>query len=190
MRACGTTAATAPGSFAMFASRLVRRQRLGTRLLGALSLRAVLIGVIPALLAVVGLALYLLSGRYVGTDNAFIGAQKVLITPEVSGKVVSIAVVEGQALRRGDELLSIDPAPYRFAAEEAGAERMESREPRRGGWDSGFEEQIGDAGAHFLGGFVGESDGEDGFGGSAVGDEIGHAESDRAGFAGAGASED
>ena len=119
MRVCGTTAATAPGLFAMFASRLVRRQRLSMRLLGALSLRTVLLGVIPALLAVVGLALYLLSGRYVGTDNAFIGAQKVLITPEVSGKVVSIAVVEGQALRRGDELLSIDPAPYRFAAEEA-----------------------------------------------------------------------
>jgi membrane fusion protein, multidrug efflux system len=35
--------------------------------------------------------------------------------------VVSIAVIEGQALRRGDELLSIDPAPYRFAAQEAEA---------------------------------------------------------------------
>ncbi len=121
MPGCGATASTAPGSFAMFASQLVRRQRLRTRLLGALSLRAVLIGVIPTLLAVVALALYLFSGRYIGTDNAFIGAQKVLITPEVSGKVVSIAVIEGQALRRGDELLAIDPAPYRFAAQEAEA---------------------------------------------------------------------
>ncbi len=62
---------------------------------------------------------------------------------------------------------------------------MESGEPRRGGRNSGFEEEIGDAGAHFFGGFVGESDGEDGFGGSAVGDEIGHAKSDGARFAGA-----
>ena len=77
-----------------------------------------------------------------------------------------------------------------FAAEEAGAEGVERGEPRGGGRNSGFEEEIGDAGAHFLGGFVGESDGEDGFGGSAVGDEIGHAERDGASFAGAGAGED
>ena len=77
-----------------------------------------------------------------------------------------------------------------FAAEEAGAEGVEGGQPRRGGRDSCFEEEVGDAGAHFLGGFVGEGDGEDGFGGSAVGDEVGHAESDGAGFAGAGAGED
>ena len=44
-----------------------------------------------------------------------------LITPEVSGKVMRIAVVEGQLLAPGDELFSIDPAPYRFAAQEAEA---------------------------------------------------------------------
>src|ERR1700680_17065 len=63
------------------------------------SLRTMLMLVIPVLVGTVGLFLYLVSGRYVGTDNAFIGAQKVLITPEVSGKVVSITVVEGQPLR-------------------------------------------------------------------------------------------
>jgi membrane fusion protein, multidrug efflux system len=83
------------------------------------SLRTVLVLVIPAFLALAGLLFYLLSGRYVGTDNAYVAAQKVMITPEVSGKVVSIKVVEGQVLRTGDELLSIDPAPYRFAAQEA-----------------------------------------------------------------------
>ena len=62
-----------------------------------------------------------MGGRYVSTDNAYVGAQKVLITPEVSGKVVRIAVVEGQLLTPGDELFSIDPAPYRFAAQEAEA---------------------------------------------------------------------
>jgi membrane fusion protein (multidrug efflux system) len=85
------------------------------------SLRMTLLVLLPALVAVIVLGYYLLSGRYVGTDNAYIGAQKVLITPEVSGKVVSISVVEGQELKPGDELLSIDPAPYRFAAQEAEA---------------------------------------------------------------------
>jgi membrane fusion protein, multidrug efflux system len=86
-----------------------------------LPLRFVLLVLLPALVAVVALGFYLLGGRYVSTDNAYIGAQKVLITPEVSGKVVSITVVEGQLLKPGDELLTIDPVPYRFAAQEAEA---------------------------------------------------------------------
>jgi len=85
------------------------------------TLRATLMLVLPALAAMLGLYFYLSSGRYVSTDNAYVGAQKVLITPEVSGKVVHIAVAEGQKLKTGDELFSIDPAPYRFAAQEAEA---------------------------------------------------------------------
>jgi membrane fusion protein (multidrug efflux system) len=89
------------------------------RRLPAPSLPTVLMLVIPALLGTSGLYLYLVSGRYVGTDNATVAAQKVLITPEVSGKVVGIRVIEGQAVKIGDELFSIDSAPYRFAAQEA-----------------------------------------------------------------------
>lgn len=85
------------------------------------SLRLTLLVLIPAVVAVTALALYLFSGRYVSTDNAYIGAEKVLITPEVSGKVVRIDVVEGQLLKPGDELLAIDPVPYRLAAQEAEA---------------------------------------------------------------------
>jgi len=71
------------------------------------SLRAPLMVIVPALVAVVGLFVYLMGGRYVSTDNAYVGAQKVLITPEVSGKVMRIAVIEGQLLSPGDELFSI-----------------------------------------------------------------------------------
>ena len=84
-------------------------------------LRFTLLVLVPALIASVALFFYLFSGRYVSTDNAYIGAQKVLITPEVSGKVVHIAVVEGQLLKPGDELLAVDPVPYRLAAQEAEA---------------------------------------------------------------------
>jgi membrane fusion protein (multidrug efflux system) len=85
------------------------------------SLRATLMVIVPSLAALAGFYFYVISGRYVTTDNAYVGAQKVLITPDVSGKVVSIAVVEGQQLSPGDELFSIDPEPYRLAAEEAEA---------------------------------------------------------------------
>jgi membrane fusion protein (multidrug efflux system) len=85
------------------------------------SLRLVLLVLVPALAAIVAATFYLLGGRYVSTDNAYIGAEKVLITPVVSGRVVRIAVVEGQMLEPGDELLTIDPVPYRLAAQEAKA---------------------------------------------------------------------
>jgi membrane fusion protein, multidrug efflux system len=88
------------------------------------SLRVTLMVLIPAFVAVIALAFYLFGGRYISTDNAYIGAEKVLITPEVSGKVVRIDVVEGQLLKPGDQLLAIDPTPYRLAAQEAEAKLL------------------------------------------------------------------
>lgn len=85
------------------------------------TLRATLMLIVPALAVLLGGYFYLTGGRYVSTDNAYVGAQKVLITPEVSGKVVRIAVVEGQQLAPGDELFAIDPVPYRLAQQEAEA---------------------------------------------------------------------
>jgi membrane fusion protein (multidrug efflux system) len=91
-------------------------------------LRLTLLAIVPALVALVGLFFYLMGGRYVSTDNAYVAAQKVLITPVVSGKVVRIAVTEGQLLKPGDELFAIDPEPYRLTAREAEArlKRVES----------------------------------------------------------------
>ena len=103
---------------ALNATLLRSSTALGVR---APSLRTTLMLILPALAAIIGLLFYVFSGRYVSTDNAYVGAQKVLITPEVSGKVVRIAVVEGQLLSPGDELFEIDAAPYRFAAQEAEA---------------------------------------------------------------------
>jgi membrane fusion protein (multidrug efflux system) len=91
------------------------------------SLRLTLLVLVPALVALVTLAYYLLTGRYVSTDNAYVGAQKVLVTPEVSGKVVRIAVAEGQQLRPGDELFAIDAEPYRLNTQEAEARLLRVR---------------------------------------------------------------
>jgi membrane fusion protein (multidrug efflux system) len=102
-------------------TRLSSRMPVSLALAKLPPLRLTLLVLVPALVAIVGLAYYLLGGRYVSTDNAYVGAQKVLVTPEVSGKVVRIAVAEGQLLKPGDELFAIDAAPYRFAAQEAEA---------------------------------------------------------------------
>ena len=77
--------------------------------------RIVLIGVVPALALILGLTWWLSGGRYVTTDNAYVGAQKILITPQVAGAIAKIDVVEGQRVKAGDSLFEIDPAPYASA---------------------------------------------------------------------------
>ena len=64
---------------------------------------------------------YLHGGRYVTTDDAYVGAQKVLITPDISGKIVSVAVKEGQTVAPGDTLFQIDPVPFQLAVSQARA---------------------------------------------------------------------
>jgi membrane fusion protein, multidrug efflux system len=82
-------------------------------------LRLILLLVIPLLALIAGLTFYLASGRYISTDNADVGAQKVLITPDISGKVQHVAVKEGQHVAAGDPLFEIDPTPFRLALSQA-----------------------------------------------------------------------
>jgi membrane fusion protein (multidrug efflux system) len=84
-------------------------------------LRLVLLVVIPVIALAVGSYFYLMSGRYISTDNAYVGAQKVLITPDISGKIARVTVAEGQRVNAGDALLEIDPEPFRIAVTQAEA---------------------------------------------------------------------
>jgi membrane fusion protein (multidrug efflux system) len=77
-------------------------------------LRLILLLVIPLIALAGGLYFYLMSGRYISTDNAYIGAQKVLITPDISGKIAKVTVAEGQRVNAGDALIEIDPEPFRI----------------------------------------------------------------------------
>jgi len=84
-------------------------------------LRMVLLVIVPLIALCVGSYFYLASGRYISTDNAYIGAQKVLITPDISGKIAKVMVAEGQRVNSGDPLIEIDPEPFRIAVTQAEA---------------------------------------------------------------------
>jgi membrane fusion protein (multidrug efflux system) len=77
-----------------------------------------LLGVLVA--AVVGGWAWLSGGRYVSSDNAYVRADLLLVSTDVSGVVQAIPVREGQQVRAGEVLFRLDPAPFRFAV--AGAE--------------------------------------------------------------------
>ena len=95
--------------------------------IGTGRLRMVLLVGLPAAAVLLGLIIYALGGRYISTDNAYVGAQKVLITPDVSGKVVNIAVREGQHVNPGDELLTLDKVPFQLALDQAKAKLNTAR---------------------------------------------------------------
>ena len=83
--------------------------------------RTLLLVVLPLVAVIAGLAFYLNGGRYVTTDDAYVGAQKVLITPDISGKIEKVVVREGQRVNAGDVLFEIDPVPFRLALLQAQA---------------------------------------------------------------------
>jgi membrane fusion protein (multidrug efflux system) len=89
--------------------------------------RTLLLVVLPVAALIGGVALYLNGGRYVSTDDAYVGAQKVLITPDISGKVVKIVVREGQQVKPGDELFEIDALPFRLQVDQAKAALEQAR---------------------------------------------------------------
>jgi membrane fusion protein (multidrug efflux system) len=86
----------------------VKPNRSGSR-------RFILIVVIPLIALAAGFGWWLTGGRYVTTDNAYVGADKSLITPQVTGAITAVHVVEGQKVKAGDPLFDIDPQPYRIA---------------------------------------------------------------------------
>ncbi|MBA4035689.1 MAG: HlyD family secretion protein [Bradyrhizobium sp.] len=89
--------------------------------------RFLLLVVLPLAAAVAGMTFYLNGGRYVTTDDAYVGAQKVLITPDISGKIEKVVVKEGQQVREGDVLYEIDPVPFRLAVAQAKASLAQTK---------------------------------------------------------------
>jgi len=93
-------------------SPLPRRTRLIRRVL--------LIGIPLGVLAVAGMV-SIFGGRYVSTENAYIGAPLVNIAPEVSGQISEVLVEENQPVHKGELMLQLDPEPYRIAVAHAQA---------------------------------------------------------------------
>ena len=89
--------------------------------------RTLLLVVLPLVALIAGLTFYLNGGRYVTTDDAYVGAQKVLITPDISARIEKIVVKEGQRVNEGDVLFEFDPVPFRLAEQQARATLDQTR---------------------------------------------------------------
>jgi membrane fusion protein (multidrug efflux system) len=82
--------------------------------------RVLMIGGV-ALFAIVAAAVYLWGGRYIGGDDAYVHANKLMVSTDVSGLVATVDVKEGQKVRAGDILFTLDPKPFRIALDNSRA---------------------------------------------------------------------
>ena len=90
-------------------------------------LRSLLMFGVPVLIAAIAGYVYLTSGRYISTDNAYVQQDMISVSPDVSGRIVSVEVRENQRVKAGDVLFRIDPEPYRIALAQADADLATAR---------------------------------------------------------------
>jgi membrane fusion protein (multidrug efflux system) len=76
-----------------------------------------------------GYALYewIEGGRYVETDNAYVGTEVSQVTPLVAGPVLRVAVSDTQVVRRGDVLVELDSTDARIALAAAEADYADAQ---------------------------------------------------------------
>ena len=74
-----------------------------------------------AAVVAVSLTLWLTGGRYVGTDDAYVHAAKLMVSTDVSGLVQDVDVKEGQHIKAGQILFRLDPKPFKIALANAQA---------------------------------------------------------------------
>jgi membrane fusion protein (multidrug efflux system) len=75
----------------------------------------------PVLVLIVASWWYLTSGRYVSTDDAYVQAARTMVSADVSGRVVAVAVHDNQRVSQGQVLFRLDDKTFRIAVEEAKA---------------------------------------------------------------------
>jgi membrane fusion protein, multidrug efflux system len=89
--------------------------------------RVVLLVAVPLVVAVTAGVFYLRGGRYVETENAYVKADKVPVSAEVSGTVREVLVGENQAVAAGQPVFRLDAAPFRVAVAKADARLAQVR---------------------------------------------------------------
>ncbi len=77
-----------------------------------LLVRFILFIAVPVMIIAGAGYMYIKGGRYVSTENAYVKADIVRISPNINGQVIDVRVTENQRVEKDDLLFSIDPRPF------------------------------------------------------------------------------
>jgi membrane fusion protein (multidrug efflux system) len=84
--------------------------------------RVLLLVVVPLFIVLAGTYWYVRGGREVETENAYVKADVLAVSAEVSGRVAEVLVRDNQAVSSGTLLFRLDPTPFQIAVSKARAQ--------------------------------------------------------------------
>ncbi|HWU54861.1 MAG TPA: biotin/lipoyl-binding protein, partial [Rhizomicrobium sp.] len=88
--------------------------------------RVLMIGAV-AVVVVVSAVVWLTGGRYVGTDDSYVRSAKLMVTTDVSGLVKTVDIRQGQHVKQGQILFTLDARPFQIAVDNTKAALEEAR---------------------------------------------------------------
>lgn len=95
---------------------------------GRMILRLILLIVIPAAAIIAGGYWYEATGRYVTTENAYVKAHVIAVSPNIDGRVTDVYVGENQRVRAGETLFKINAEPFWMMVRMSEAKRETARQ--------------------------------------------------------------
>jgi membrane fusion protein (multidrug efflux system) len=95
---------------------------------GRTVLRLILLVAIPAAAVFAGGYWYQATGRYVTTENAYVKAHVIAVSPNIDGRVTDVFVKENQRVNAGDVLFKLDAEPYWMMVRMSEAKRETARQ--------------------------------------------------------------
>src|ERR671911_370198 len=87
-------------------------------------IRPLLLVVVPVIAGLIGLYWYAMTGRFVSTENAYVKADMVAISPDVDGRVIALEMAEAKMLAVRND---IEAARAEFRQVEAEIEEARER---------------------------------------------------------------
>ena len=82
----------------------------------------------PVAIGAGALYVYATGGRNVSTENAYVKADKIAISADISGRVVRVNAAANRTVRSGDVLFRLDEEPFRIAKHRAEAKLEAARQ--------------------------------------------------------------
>ena len=58
-------------------------------------------------------------GRYESTESSYFHQARISIASDISGRLVSVNVTDGQLVKAGAVMFTVDPEPYKLAVQPA-----------------------------------------------------------------------
>jgi membrane fusion protein, multidrug efflux system len=80
-----------------------------------------ILGIVVIIGAAIATIYAIIASRYASTDDAYIEAQVVTISPQVSALVKTLDVDDNKVVKKGDVLVELDPTDFQVALEQAKA---------------------------------------------------------------------